>query len=58
MWEFVSAAYVLNALRSRKYITPAQQIALHKILARGQSMGKSPRDYKTSTQRYTRLHER
>jgi hypothetical protein len=42
MWEFVSAAYVLHALRGRKYITPAQQAALQAVLARVRGLGKPP----------------
>ena len=42
MWEFVSAAYVLHALRGRKNITPAQQGALQSVLANVPGMGKPP----------------
>lgn len=42
MWEFVSAAYVLHALRGRKTITPAQQVALQRVLANVPGMGKPP----------------
>jgi hypothetical protein len=42
MWELVSAAYVLHALRGRKNITPAQQGALQSVLAQVPGMGKPP----------------
>ena len=51
MWEFVSAAYVLHALRGRKNITPAQQGALQSVLANVAGMGKPParlRDIETA----------
>ena len=42
MWEFISAAYVLHALRGRTQINPAQQAALNIVLARVPGMGKPP----------------
>ena len=34
VWEFISVAYVLHALQSRKQITPEQRAALQRIVAR------------------------
>ena len=34
VWEFISTAYVLHALQSRKQITPEQRAALQRIVAR------------------------
>lgn len=42
MWELVSAAYVLHALRGRKNITPTQQFALQSVLTNVPGMGKPP----------------
>ena len=42
MWEFVSAAYVLHALRDRKNITQSQKGALQRVLASIPGMGKPP----------------
>lgn len=42
LWEFVSAAYVMHALKGRVQITSFQRAALQNVLARVPSMGKPP----------------
>lgn len=41
-WEFVSAAYLLKALKGHAQITSSQRAALQNVLARVPGMGKPP----------------
>ena len=41
-WEFVSAAYLLKALKGHVQITSSQRAALQNVLARVPTMGKPP----------------
>lgn len=42
LWEFVSAAYVLHALRRQKQLVPAQRVAMRAVLARIPGIGNPP----------------
>ena len=42
LWEFVSAAYVLHAMRGQKQLAPAQQVAMRALLTRIPGIGNPP----------------